>query len=201
MSTEEALVIDPKTTALVLVDLQRGVFEGMAGGAGVGPHSAGDALARARRTATALRERGGLVVLVRGSMGLSGVPFPAPRTDAGVPAGVRVPPHWAEIVPELADCADHVVTKHQWGSFYGTDLEVLLRRNGITTLLLGGVATNLGVESAAREAYDRGFEQVLIEDAATAFDAAAHQDTVSRVMPLIGRVRTTEQVLSALTGG
>ncbi|MFD4506941.1 isochorismatase family protein [Streptomyces sp. NPDC058457] len=197
MSTEDALGIDPKTTALVLVDFQRGVVEGMGGAAELGPHTAEDAVGRARRTATTLRELGGLVVVVRGSMGLTGVPFPAPRTDAGVPAGVPVPPHWAEIHPELTDCADHVVTKHQWGSFYGTELEVLLRRNGVTTLLLAGIATNLGVESAAREAYDRGFEQVLIEDATTAFDAAAHHDSVSRVMPLLGRVRNTEQVLAA----
>jgi nicotinamidase-related amidase len=81
----------------------------------------------------------------------------------------------------------------KWGSFYGTELDPLLRRRGITTLLLGGIATNLGVESAAREAHDRGYEQILIEDAATAFDSQAHHDSVSRVFSLIGRVRTAAE--------
>jgi nicotinamidase-related amidase len=45
------------------------------------------------------------------------------------------------------------VTKHQWGAFYGTDLDVQLRRRGIQTIVLGGVATNIGVESTARQAW------------------------------------------------
>lgn len=197
MTLHEPIEFDPATTAVVLVDLQHGVVKGMSNGE-FGPHSAATAIAHARLVASALRARGGLVVVVRGSMGLSGVPFPTPRTDAGMQASGAVPTDWADVVPELAEFADHVVTKHQWGSFYGTDLEPRLRRNGITTVLLGGIATDLGVESAAREAYDRGFEPVVIEDAATSFDAVAHRHSLTRVVPLIGRVRTTDQVLKAL---
>ncbi|MEO6082660.1 MAG: isochorismatase family protein [Umezawaea sp.] len=187
--------LDPARTALLLVDFQCGVVSGM--GMALAPHSADQAVANARDVATALTERGGLVVLVRGSMGMTSVPFPSPRTDFQVPAGT-MPPEAAEIVPELSELGAHVITKHQWGSFYGTELDPLLRRRGITTLLLGGIATNLGVESTAREAYDRGYDQVLVEDAATAFDAQAHLDSVARVFRLLALVRTADQVRAAL---
>ncbi|MBP2336644.1 nicotinamidase-related amidase [Saccharothrix coeruleofusca] len=190
--------LDAATSALVLVDFQRGVVDGLGAGVPLGPHPAAEAVANARRVAVALRRRGGLVVLVRGSMGRGGVPFPAPRADVELPPPGGAPAEWTEVVPELADLGSHVVVKHQWGSFYGTELDPLLRRRGVRTVLFGGIATNLGVESAAREAYDRGYEQVLVRDAATAFDAGAHEDAIARVFSLIGRVRTADEVIDAL---
>ena len=72
------------------------------------------------------------------------------------------PPDFAEIVPELGpEEGDIVVTKRQWGAFYGTDLDLQLRRRGIATIVLGGIATNYGVESTARDAYERGYALVL----------------------------------------
>jgi nicotinamidase-related amidase len=55
------------------------------------------------------------------------------------------------------------VTKRQWGAFYATDLDQQLRRRGIRTIVLGGIATNFGVESTARAAFDRGYELVFAE--------------------------------------
>ena len=52
--------------------------------------------------------------------------------------------------------AEVVITKHQWGAFYGTELDLQLRRRGMTTILLAGIATNFGVESTAREAWQHG---------------------------------------------
>src|SRR4051812_37501426 len=197
METAELEQLDVATTALVLIDFQRGVVDNVYG-ASFAPRAAAEAVANARRVALALRERGGLVVLVRGTMGLSGPPTLAPMADIMYPDMGKVPEHFAEVVPELADFTENLVTKAHWGSFYGTDLEAHLHRRGIRTLLLGGVATNLGVESAARDAYDRGFTQIIIEDAMTAFDGQAHHDSIERVMRLLGRVRSTEQVLAAL---
>ena len=51
---------------------------------------------------------------------------------------------------------DFVITKHQWGAFYGTELDLEFRRRGITTMVLRGIATNFGVESTARFAYEYG---------------------------------------------
>lgn len=190
--------LDAATTALVLVDLQRGVVNHGFEGFSLAPHSAADAVANARRVALALRERGGAVILMRGSMGLGPVPSPAPAADITFPSAGPVDPAVTEVVAELAEFREHVITKYQWGSFYGTDLDLRLRRLGIRTLLVGGVATNLGVEAIAREAHDRGYEQVFLSDAMTAFDGQAHQDSIDRVLRLIGRVRLTDEVLAAL---
>ena len=156
MAPMPPLRLRPESTALLLVDLQRGVVEGLGAGLDLSPHKAGDVVANARRVALALRARGGLVVLARGSMGGSAVPYPMPPADVEMPVPGELPPGWPDIVPELDDVGGHVLDKHQWGCFYATELEPLLRRRGITTLLLAGVSTELAVESTAREAHDRG---------------------------------------------
>ncbi len=109
------------------------------------------------------------------------------------------PPDWAEIVPELGPKqGDFVITKHQWGAFYGTDLDLQFRRRGITTMLLCGISTNIGVESTARFAYEFGYNQVFAEDAMAALSAEEHAFTVARIFPRIGRVRKTAEILADL---
>jgi nicotinamidase-related amidase len=67
--------------------------------------------------------------------------------------------------------SDIEVTKRQWGAFYGTDLELQLRRRGIDTIILCGISTNIGVESTARNAWELGFNLVIAEDACSAASA------------------------------
>jgi nicotinamidase-related amidase len=61
-----------------------------------------------------------------------------------------------------------------------------------------GIATCFGVESTSREAYERGYQQIFVEDAMTSGSAEEHHHTVTRIFPRMGRVRSTEQVLAAL---
>ena len=56
-----------------------------------------------------------------------------------------------------------MITKRQWGAFYGTELDLQLRRRGVDTLVLFGISANIAIESTAREAYERGYSQVLVE--------------------------------------
>jgi nicotinamidase-related amidase len=108
-------------------------------------------------------------------------------------------PEFATLVPELGpEPGDAVVLKHQPNAFYATDLEVHLARRGIRTIVLGGIATNLGVESTARSAHERGFEQVFVEDAMAARALELHEFPVTRTFPTMGRVRSTADVLAAL---
>lgn len=103
-------------------------------------------------------------------------------------------------MPELVgDGEDVVITKHHWGAFYATDLDLKLRRRGIATIILGGISTNLGVESTARAAFDHGYEQIFVSDAMTAHEARDHEHTLRRILPLLGKVRSTRDVVSALT--
>jgi nicotinamidase-related amidase len=91
------------------------------------------------------------------------------------------------------------VTKRHWGAFYGTELEQQLLRRGIKTIILGGVATNFGVESTARAAFDRGYEILFAEDAMSSISAEAHDFSVRSLFPRIGRVRTVDQILAGLS--
>jgi nicotinamidase-related amidase len=88
----------------------------------------------------------------------------------------------------LAAPTDIRVTKHQWGAFYGTDLDVQLRRRSIKTIVLGGVATNMGVESSARQAWERNYALIIVEDATSSLSAEMHAFSVTTILPLIGRV-------------
>ncbi len=185
--------IDPRSTALVLIDLQHGIV-----GRAAAPHSAADVVARASRLAAACRRRGALVVLVRVNYDASLRDRLAPPVDEPAPA-VPLPREWADLVPELARSPDDlVITKHQWGAFYGTELDLQLRRRGIRTLLLGGIATNFGVESTARDAWERGYHLVFVEDAMSSVLTEAHRFSISTIFPRLGRVRSTADVLEAL---
>jgi nicotinamidase-related amidase len=188
-----SLELDPKSTALVLIDLQQGIVAGQ-----TVPHAAAEVVGRAVRLARRFRERRAHVVLVHVDPGPSGELFPNPQADQ--PRPVRgAPPGWTTIMPELGpEPGDVVVTKHQPNAFYGTDLEVHLRRRGIGTIVLGGIATNLGVEATARAAHERGYEQVFVEDAMAAREEDLHTFPVTRVFPAIGRVRSTDDLLASL---
>ena len=189
------LRIEPAKTALVVIDLQRGIVA-----APSVPHSSAEVVARAAQMAAALRNAGGTVVLVHVTPSADGKDGLKPITDAPVGAGGRtLPPDWAEIVPELApQPSDVIITKRQWGAFYGTELDLQLRRRGVDTIVLCGISTSIGVESTARDAYERGYNQIFVEDAMAARDVEEHRHTVGSLFPRIGRVRTTEEVLAAI---
>ena len=76
------------------------------------------------------------------------------------------------------------------GAFYGTDLDLPLRRRGIDTILLCGISTNVGVESTARaDTYERGYQQVFVEDACAVRAAEEHAFVFRTTFTRIGRVR------------
>jgi nicotinamidase-related amidase len=191
----EKLEIDPRATALVVVDLQKGIVARPAE-----PRPPAEVVRNAARLADAWRSHGGFVVLVR--VAFAPNLADAVRPDADDPRFVRrepPPADFSELVPEIGPRpGDHVVVKRQWGAFYGTDLDLQLRRRGIRRLVLCGIATCYGVESTARDAYERGYHLVFAEDAMTDLAAASHEHAVTRIFPRIGRVRRTDQVLDAL---
>ena len=64
--------------------------------------------------------------------------------------------------------------------------------------MLGGIATNCGVETTARDAFDRGYALVFAEDAMSSLTTEDHAFAVRHIFPLMGRVRTAEQIVAAL---
>lgn len=189
----ERLRLDPKETALVLIDLQKGILQRQ-----TAPHSVTDVLARAVRLANQFRAVGAAVVLVNVSYSPTGEDRLTQPTDA--PLMGSPDPGWDELSPELGRTdRDILITKRQWGAFYGTALDLHLRRRGIRTIVIGGIATNFGVESTARDAYERGYALVFVEDAMAALTPEAHGFALTTIFPRIGRVRSTDDVMTALT--
>jgi nicotinamidase-related amidase len=102
-------------------------------------------------------------------------------------------------VPELGQQpTDYLVTKHRVGAFIGTTLDSYLRECGVTQVFLTGIATRSGVEATARSAFDLGYNVVLVTDAMTDMDEAAHRHSVENVFPRIGETDTAENVLAFL---
>ena len=185
-------VLDPRT-ALVLIDLQRGLL------ALAGKDALAAPLARAADLAAAFRARQLPVVLVRVSFAADLADAPRNRTSVSRPAA-RPPANWTEPLPELnQQPTDLIVTKHQPGAFYGTDLDLQLRRRGVTGIVLGGFATSLGVESTARAGYDLGYNLTFAADALGDLSPVAHQHCLDVTFPQFGEVGTTEAIIEALS--
>ncbi|WP_329122268.1 isochorismatase family protein [Streptomyces sp. NBC_01465] len=180
-----ATALDAKT-ALVLVDLQKGI---------VGlplAHPAADVVERAAFLAAAFRERGLPVVLVRVTGG-------APGRNEQPPAQGTPPADWVELVPELdRQDSDIVVTKQTWGAFYGTDLDMQLRRRGVTQVVVGGIATSIGVEATARSAQEHGYHVTVATDAITDLKAETHANSVAHIFPRLGETDTADAIVKLL---
>lgn len=190
----QALTLNPEHTALVVIDLQKGITA-----MPTAPHAASDVVTRSAQLADRFRACGGFVVLVHVGPSPDGKDGLQPLSDTVMNRPGGLPDGWDEIVPQMGPKArDHVVRKRQWGAFYGTDLDLQLRRRGIDTIVLCGIATHIGVESTARDAYERGYQQVFVEDAMSDMSAEAHRFTLDNVMTRIGRVRSTNEILESL---
>jgi nicotinamidase-related amidase len=177
--------LDPKT-ALVVIDLQKGI---------VGfptAHPAGDVIANAAKMAKAFRSRELPVALVN----VAGM---APGRAEQSMTGFKPPPNWTEIVPELdQQPTDILATKYAWGAFYGTGLDMHLRRRGVTQIVLCGIATSIGVESTARAASEHGYNVTFVTDAMTDMVAEAHESSIRRIFPRLGELCTTAELLAKL---
>ncbi|MEU4925377.1 isochorismatase family protein [Streptomyces yokosukanensis] len=159
-------VLDPQRTALILVDLMERIVA-----LPLEPRKGTEVLSAAEELAGVFRAAGAPVVLVR-------VERPS----------VAEQPPGSGLVPGLAAAGDLEVVKHTIGAFQGTGLDERLRQRGVTTLVFGGIATNLGVESTARAAADLGYDLVFVQDAMAAFTAAEHEASVRLDFPRLGTV-------------
>ncbi|MFG3281908.1 isochorismatase family protein [Streptomyces sp. NPDC048111] len=168
----EPAVLDPAHTALVLVDLMDRITA-----LPLAPRTGEQVLDVSKELAGSFRAAGAPVVLVR-------VERP----------GVATQPPGSALVAGLAHDGDLVVVKRTIGGFHRTGLHELLAERGVTTLVFGGIATNLGVESTARAASDHGYELLFVEDAMAALTEDEHRAAVALNFPRLGRVVTASAI-------
>ena len=192
-----SLMFDPRRTALVVIDLQKGIVQFPSA-----PHATADVVANAGRLVVQARQAGALIVLVHVGFSPDFADYLRPPSDEQPRMSGAMPPDWMEFVPELnQQSGDIVILKRQWGAFYGTELDLQLRRRGINTIILCGISTEIGVESTARDAFERGYEQIFAEDAMGARTAESHVHATTRIFPRIGRVRRTDEIVAAFGAG
>jgi nicotinamidase-related amidase len=186
--------IDIARTALVLIDLQNFNVK-----SDTAPYKTDTVVGNCAMLAGEMRDRGAMVVYVRVLVDqLLAPPADAPMRAPGSPP----PPDAILFAPEAQlQASDLVITKRQWGAFYATELDQMLRQRRIKTIILGGIATNMGVESTARAAFDMGYELIFAEDAMSAKKAEAHQASVEGAFRTMGRVRSTRAIIDALQAG
>ena len=170
-------------TALIVIDLQEGLRTAPC------VHPLARVVTKAADLTAAFRRHALPVVLVNTN------DSPPGRT-ARPQHRAAYPPDFVKLMPELdAQPYDHLITKRTWGAFTGTDLEAYLRSSGVTQVVVCGVATSLGVESTARQAYELGFNVTLAADAMTDISAEAQANSFEFIFPRLGESGATQEIV------
>lgn len=204
-------------TAFLIIDMQRDFCEpgGYIGQQGYDLKAAREVITPIQRVLHAARSHGFMIVFTREGHRRDLSDLPKTKRlrsqNAGAEIGspgpmgrllVRGEPGW-EIIPELAPLpGETVIDKPGYGSFYGTDLDIVLRNRGITNLVICGVTTAVCVHSTLREASDRGFDTLVLEDCCAENDPELHRAAINIVKlegGIFGTVSTSKALLAVLS--
>jgi nicotinamidase-related amidase len=177
---------DPNT-ALIVIDLQKGIVNGDF------IHPIGDIIDRTRALIDVFRAKNLPVAVVNVAGRAPG------RTEQGPRSSQTFAEGWTDLLPQLdQQPTDIVVTKRSWGAFATTDLEQQLKARGVTQVVVTGVVTSGGVEATARQAYEQGFNVTLALDAMTDMREEAHEYSLRSVFPRLGETGSTQEIISLL---
>jgi nicotinamidase-related amidase len=191
---EDTLTLDPQKSALLVMDYQQGIVANY--------NKDESLLPRAAKVLQAARRAGLRVIYV--AVGFrSGYPEASPRNAYfnTIRGSGRFSPEdpGARIRPEVAPEGEEVVvTKHRVGAFLGTDLDMILRANGVETLVLMGISTSGVVLSTLRHAADSDYRCVVVEDCCADADPEVHACLTRKVFPRQATVVSAESLLAAL---
>jgi nicotinamidase-related amidase len=181
--------LDPNT-ALIVVDLQKGIVSGSF------IHPIDDIISRTRALIDVFHAKSLPVVLVNVAGRAPG------RTEQGPRSSLSFSEGWTDLLPQLdQQASDIVVTKRSWGAFATTDLEQQLKARGVTQVVVTGVVTSTGVEATGRQAYEQGFNVTFAIDAMTDFREEAHEYSISNVFPRAGETGSVQEIISLLQEG
>ena len=209
------LSVDLDRAALVIIDMQRDFLEPGGFGETLGNDVSllGAAVGPCRAVLETARRRGMLVIHTREGHRPDMSDAPKAKVERGDPKmriGAKGPmgrilirgEAGHDIIPELYPVlGEPVIDKPGKGSFCATDLELMLRLRGIENIVLTGITTDVCVHTTMREANDRGFECVLIEDCCAATDKSNHDHALKMIKMqggVFGSVSNSEALISAL---
>ncbi len=184
-------MIDLSKTAYLAIDLQEDVLRPQP----LFPQSAQAIVAANDRVSQALKNTAALEVLVRVQQATFGHLYPFAATTRAVP--VATPELSLAIASEAATNVI-VVNKHNPSAFFGTDLDVQLRRFGIETLLVAGVSTSNGVYATVLDGFQHAYRVLVIEDACADRDGENHAFFFRKMFPRLAHVTTVAEVLQLI---
>jgi ureidoacrylate peracid hydrolase len=119
------------------------------------------------------------------------------RKGAYVQFPVCEPGEWNGDFFQIKPLPDEViVTKHRYGGFESTDLDLILRSRGIRSVIMTGVATNVCVETTARQAFMRDYYVVFTSDCSATYAQAQHDATLFNIDQFFGEVVSSEQIMA-----
>ncbi len=174
-------------TALIVIDLQKGIVDGTF------IHPIDEIIDRTRELISVFHARKLPVVLVNVAGRAPG------RTEQGPRTSLSLSEDWTDLLPQLGrHASDLVVTKYSWGAFATTDLKSRLKALGVTQVVVAGVATSGGVEATARQAYEQGLNVTLALDAMTDTRREAHDYSTRSVFPRVGETGSTQEIIARL---
>lgn len=195
-----------QNTALVLIDLQQGILE-----------RASQAHAHLKESQS-MEDMSDIPQLLRHSVDLIkafhdhnlpvvivnvdsyGEAWTKTRKDNPISGSQPPPENFTKIVDEIQPRQyDILVTKKSWSAFFNTGLHEKLQARGITQIVLGGVATSIGVEGTARDASVLAYNLSFAADAMSDFSVDAHRHSLTRIFPRIGEVGHTQDILNKLS--
>lgn len=175
-----------KNTALVLIDLQKGIISLPL------VHPAADVLNNAAKLVAAFRKANLPVVIVNVSPAGS---WTKTRKDAKQTSG-GFKDDFLEITPEIKTQADDIfITKRTWNAFFDTALHDELQKRGVTGIVIAGVSTSIGVEGTARQASALGYNIAFASDATTDMVPTAYEHSINIIFPRMGEVDVTDKIV------
>jgi nicotinamidase-related amidase len=193
----DKLAIEPKTTALLVMDYQAGIVDGYAS-------DQQNLLARtASLLAAARKARLAVIYIVVGFRAGYAEVSPRNLSFGAISQSGRFLPDdpgaaiHAAVAPAVGDI---VITKHRVSAFAGTDLEMILRAKGIDSLILAGIATSGVVLSTTRHAADADYRITIVGDCCSDRDPEVHRVLLEKVFPRQATIATASQMLAALGG-
>ncbi|WP_395533203.1 cysteine hydrolase family protein [Enterococcus faecium] len=191
---KENMIFDLSKTAFVAIDMQKEIVNNGT----LSPHTAASILTNNDLLVRTLKRTAALKVLV--NVDISTFPYLSQQTDMGGMTA-SVPPEFTDLLlkDSLKDTDNMLtITKYNPSAFFGTSLDLQLRRRGIETIILSGIATTNGVYATALDAFQHGYHIVLAEDACSDRDKESHQLFIKKIFPKTARVRSTKQIIEAI---
>ena len=197
----DTINLEPKKSALIVIDMINAIAKGQGPPYNISPQRQ-SVIEHFQRIIAHCRRVGTPIVYFTNERRSDGVDAPKTISDiTGGSGGNPMAPGsvGAQVIDELSpQPGDFMQVKTRFSGFYGTNLDSILKALGTETILVGGISTQRSVEGTARDAKNRDLQCIIISDCCTAGEQDVHEYTIQHVLPLLVRVRNTDEVISGL---